>query len=91
MNKIFCEFFEIEREGYEGCKNCAENRDRGIDRLELFKKWKSLQMEIDSLAGIVQNDIEVTEEMIKDWEDKSDEVSKELDDLYWKTKKLPFR
>ncbi len=56
-----------------------------MSREQLFNQWLSLKEDIQNLAAIVQDDIELTEQDLLSWLEQVDEVKIKLNNIQLKT------
>jgi hypothetical protein len=52
---------------------------------DLFYRWKALNVQIDGIASIVQNDMEITEEEWKDWCNNTTKLIRNIRQLRFET------
>lgn len=61
------------------------NYEQSRTRIELFTQWKSLQEDIQIIAGIVQNEMPINDEMIQDWHTRIERLRYKVSRLELKT------
>ena len=56
-----------------------------LERKKLWDEWQALSRKVQALSGIVQNDMDLQEEQIKEWRDISFRCWNHLKDLTGRT------